>query len=186
MLFIKNVILYDNFQNVVGFAELKNVDGYTAVRARHNFSGEIIVTVNNEIVGDKIDPQLNLEGEVIVCLVQKDGRVIQTVASGIINPAPSQTTKAVSKSLAKAAEVLEVRSPISRMIDAVKHGIDRTEAPKKTAAAREVDEVLRAVCQIDEHKKGMCESCPYRDFFYGDHEITAGLDNQKELCYNEN
>jgi len=36
------------------------------------------------------------------------------------------------------------------------------------APIKEIDEVLRAACQIDDKKRGMCGACPYREFFYGE------------------
>ena len=46
---------------------------------------------------------------------------------------------------------------------------------EKPLAVREIDEALRAVCCIDDKGKGMCESCPYREYFYEftlDHKIN--------------
>ena len=35
-------------------------------------------------------------------------------------------------------------------------------------AIKEIDEILRKVCVIDENGKGQCEGCPYREYFFGD------------------
>jgi len=38
---------------------------------------------------------------------------------------------------------------------------------------KEIDEILRAVCSVDEKKRGVCASCPYRDYFYGGEEVVG-------------
>jgi hypothetical protein len=35
-------------------------------------------------------------------------------------------------------------------------------------AIKEIDEILRKVCIIGENGKGQCESCPYREHFFGE------------------
>ena len=46
----------------------------------------------------------------------------------------------------------------------------------KTRAAREIDDVLRTVCMVDDEGKGVCSACPYREFFFGE-DVGVGEDN---------
>jgi len=176
MIFIKNVILYDHYQNVVGFVELKNVEGRTRVKIKHNVqtkTDNIIATVNNNIVGDEITPPINLEDEIVVCLIQKDNSKVTTLASGILNPRAT-VLPAVGAQMQIEAEphalnsITEQISPLRAILDATENTpIDRTVIAKPTAK-HEIDEILRAVCTIGGDKKGVCVTCPYRDYFFGE------------------
>lgn len=166
MVIIKNVILYDTYQNVVGFCELKNVDGQTRVKVKHNLNGvELLTTINGAVAGDTVFPEINLEREVMVCLLQKNGNAVSTYASGIINPKPP-TANLPSKPFSKSIAALPPLQAI--LADTAEKPIKRNTAVKTADTIREIDEVLRAVCTIDERKKGACQTCPYRDFFYGE------------------
>ena len=163
---IKNVILYDQYAQVVGFVELKNHAELTEVKVKHNLDvGTLMVTIvagdkhNFEMVGKtfsyNITQAVNLDGEVFVTLGD--------VASGVINPKTGGVPcEPLEKPQGKAVGALK-----SILEDTNKAGIVRDGA-LVTNAAREIDEVLRAVCSINAQGKGMCEQCPYREFFYGE------------------
>ena len=165
-------MLYNPASNVVGFVELKNEVDTTAVKIKHSLADpDTMLTLNGEVVGPIIAPALDLDAEIVACIVKREGKELATLASGIINPIIMQkrefdngvTSRVVSKSLSNLP-------PIKAMLrDTAKTPIERNIA--KSAAAREIDNILRAVCKIDDAGKGMCECCPYRDFFFGDRVI---------------
>ena len=172
LLNIKSVILYDNYQNVVGFVEFKNLEANSSIKVKHNLDvKELILSINagteNHVfnMSDKnfaagINREINLDQEVAVVLLQKEANNLTTVASGIINPSQNPPEHVHDGLIAVGA----LKSILN---DTAKSPIDRHPS-HKTKAAREVDEILRAVCSIDNRGKGMCESCPYREFFYGE------------------
>jgi hypothetical protein len=200
---IKNVILYDNWGHVVGFVELKNAGTVTEIRAKHNLTEEgLITSVNGAVVEFAPDavsgqiarvPALSLSAEITICIMSKSGKNLSTLAGGIINPNPAAipaetpaeipTLDAAPTPPAEpiAADCLSVKSnPLSEILaDTAESPISRATPKFVSNAAREIDEVLRAVCQIDETKKGICESCPYRDYFFGEGAITANLSAPK-------
>ena len=52
------------------------------------------------------------------------------------------------------------------------------------SAVREVDEVLRAVCAVEDPEKGPCCRCPYRDYFFerkGESKKTIACDASRSL-----
>ena len=180
MLVIKNVILYDPYQNVVGFCELKNLDDRTSVKLKHNLapSPDTIVTINGEAVrGDSIE-SIDLEDEIMVCIIQKTGNTVATLASGIINPRPiDMPPSPLSKTFASLPPLKSILAETS--ITSIDRGGDHKPC-HKTIAAREIDQVLRAVCQIDDNNQGVCKTCPYREFFFGDTVYDQPLVNAIE------
>ena len=147
---IKNVILYDSLQNVSGFAELKIRADRTNIKVRHNISEDgLLLSVVAEgessfvfaLAGAQslleLNARINPEREIFICVIKRDGGELNTLASGILN----QTSR-------KDAEIIRIAEPI------------------KPVEVNEVDAVLRKVCTIDEHGKGQCETCPYREYFY--------------------
>ena len=173
-LVIKNIILYDNYQQVMGFVELKNLGSITEIKIKHNLDDkDLILTVATSKdshtfnVGDKhsfmsIKREINLDEQVAISLIQKNENEFITIATGIINEMRDIMMKAD----------LSIEPP--RVVGALKSILEETAVtpiernPHRTMASREIDEVLRAVCTIDDKGKGICENCPYRDFFYED------------------
>jgi len=190
MISIKNVILYDHYQHVVGFVELKNIDQETLVKIKHNLDVTdliLSITVRAENfafkMGEKnfstsIKKQLDIDAEVVVAIMQKAEDDITTLASGIINPAgPFKMGQAKDgrMPLADPPEDLQAVGALKSILqDTQDTRIDRqNQTAPKTKAAREIDEVLRAVCTINDQGKGMCETCPYRDHFFGESNVLT-------------
>ena len=192
MISVKNVILYDPYQHVSGFAELKTGRGGTHIKVKHNLSdrdllvsviygGESHVLTMTDRVGDfQINPVLDLTREVMVCLMRREGNTVLNLATGVIN---------LSANKSSLATIIEetAQTPINRETAAgiVIARCSRSECEAKqppgknapdfnTTAAREVDELLRKVCSLDAEGKGQCEKCPYREFFYGETYIVGG------------
>jgi hypothetical protein len=162
---VKNVILYNPYGTVVGFCELRNQNGATAVTVKHNLNEpDLITTINNEICGTEIRPALDLSAEVMACIVKKTNAILETVASGIINPREVPV-------LAGVASHTAAQSTLKKIINETRESsIDRQNAVGVDTAnpVKEIDEVLRAVCMLDGNGKGLCQLCPYREFFYGE------------------
>jgi len=192
---IKNVILYDHYQHVVGFVELKNIDAVTHIKVKHNLQeSDVIVSVQNgarppfykggiDVTGGfSVSPPADLDDEVVICLVQKNGNTVTTLASGIINPNIVHEKPTLDACLPKGvacdsgvgyspqpfSKSMANLPSIKSILKDTETPIDRTGAVKKTAAAREIDDILRAVCMVDSKGKGICQTCPYREFFFGE------------------
>ena len=169
MIIIKNVILYDPYGHVVGFVEFKNAVGGTAVKLRNNLAdihfdlsiNEHIFNVEKRDFITEINPPIQLDNEIRISITQQNGNTTTTLAHGIINENQRPFSKALSK-----------LPPLKSILQDTCGGIDRTEhseiQPTATAAVHEIDEVLRAVCRVNDQGKGMCETCPYRGAFYGE------------------
>jgi hypothetical protein len=136
-LITKNIILYDEFGGVSGFAEFKIRANKTDIKVRHNLgvdASQFSVVTNGELANVfkifgassnfELHDRVDFEKEIFVCV--KGGEA--TLASGVINQG-----------------VVERREVV----------------------VKEVDEVLRKACVIDEEGRGQCESCPYREYFFG-------------------
>jgi MoaA/NifB/PqqE/SkfB family radical SAM enzyme len=172
VIIIKNVILYDPYGHVVGFVEFKNANGVTHMKVKHNLSAiRLTMAVNDDKYNMTVKDftaeskvPIDLDSEIRVEITEKNGNTVATLASGVIN---EEQAKPISRSL-------NTLPPIAAILNHTEEGIIRpapifpVEETSQTSAIREVDEVLRAVCQIDEKGKGMCESCPYREFFFGE------------------
>jgi len=173
---IKNVILYDGYQHVVGFVELKNIANLTEVKVKHSLDVvELILSIsadgkshNLKMSGknftSSIKQEIDLTDEVTATILQQDGGNVITLASGVINPrCPYDNISPIAQS----GGVPAMGALKSILNDTAKSSIDR-QVGFRTHAAREIDEVLRAICTVDDKGKGICESCPYREFFYGE------------------
>jgi hypothetical protein len=173
---IKNVILYDNWQHVVGFVELKTEGAETHVRAKHSIGADdLAMVINGQTVAGDTTAAIDLDAEVEVALVQKTGASMETVASGTLGlplhgaatRVPCLGSSGVKPGQSEAAREAPALDRI--LAETAKNPIERNGVSAlKTRAAKEIDEVLRAVCQIDDNEKGICHSCPYREFFYGE------------------
>jgi len=217
VLVIKNIILYDQWQHVSGFVELRTAHDGTTVKVKHNLvqkelmlsltaGGEShVFALSKRSDSFQLPGTIDLAREVVACVIHKDNEKVNTLASGAINLAggaanhptacgdsPLQGGELVSGSyqeqaLGKSRQlspllggvapqsgdgvVLEVTPPLTAILDDTELlPISRKTSDEKykTSAAREVDEVLRAVCTIDDQGKGICEICPYREFFFGE------------------
>jgi len=145
----KNIILYDEFGSVSGFAEFKIRSNKTDIKVRHNLGGDTLqlsVIANGgtakvfRITGAssnfELRERVETEKEIFVLLKKGDG----TAASGVIN-----------------------QGQIDRQIE-----IPEVAETNPVDAVQELDEVLRKVCIIDEDGRGQCETCPYREHFFGE------------------
>ena len=171
---IKNVILYDSWQHVCGFVEFKTSAGKTLVKIRHNLSDSLIMTiaakqnhtfnVTNTSQSFEISGEMDLNSFVKVCLMQRDGQTSTVLANGAIN-----VLKEVNESVP--AEIS--KSSLRTVIDETEHlPLSRKTAQSdnqyENRAAREIDELLRQVCSISSDGRGNCDTCPYRDHFFGE------------------
>jgi hypothetical protein len=131
----------------------------------------------------RIDPAC----EIVVCIIGKKGASLATVASGAVNEgiggksadrgprtAGDEELKAKNERRVTAdmPDITFPPPPTNTALDAAGDTQEKAE-PVKSAEAREVDAVLRAVCEIDEGGRGVCETCPYRDYFF---EFTLDRD----------
>ena len=183
--FIKNIILYDTWQNVSGFVELKNTGGRTQVKLRHSLSEKELVLSLVEEGGQSYMFQANgtngifeikgafdLSRELVACLCAREGNKVTTLASGIVNPRrkdaglkPDTKFQNVQPSDESIAAVIEETAFVP---------IRREEGSTAARVAVEIDELLRKVCTVDDAGRGQCETCPYRDYFY---EFTLNRGN---------
>jgi hypothetical protein len=159
---IKNVILYDPYSSVVGFVEFKTFGTSTEIRAKHNIEGDLILSVNDLAFNMRgpdfitsIRTPIDFDAEVIVVVAKKEGNDITTLASGSIN-------------LGKTSALAVTKGGLADILKDTEQPIERTAPQRQTGAAREIDEILRAVCSVDVNGKGICESCPYREHFFGE------------------
>lgn len=165
---LKNIILYDNIQNVSGFAEFKIRADQTNIKVRHNLECKHELLLSMVADGEKsyvftlIGPQtllelksrINPEREIFICIMKRENTELQTLASGIIN----QDRKNLKTRAVAAKEIRrEIEQPIS---------ISTQRPIEQLSSIKEIDDVLRKVCIIDDEGKGQCETCPYRDHFY--------------------
>jgi len=249
---IKNVILYDQSQNVGGFVELRTGSGVTAVKLRHNLGEQslllsVVGGLSNHVFEVtsrdqkfEVANEINLNGEVVVVLAKKDGSKVETVASGAINlthPASflgtpltegntnsyfRKSDKQIAKKtsgqfpsdtegwrdevatgcveLGKSSDGIVAgvvkpmpkqkppspavtppsikgesggRGGLSAILDETeKQPISRKSALRErafqTEAAREIDDLLRNVCSVNDAEHGICDKCPYREYFFGE------------------
>ena len=176
MVIIKNVILYDRYQHVVGFAELKNLDGATQFKVKHNLADAdltLVIKAGDEDFSFKMNKKnfegtlsgaIDLDGEIIVNLTQKDGDTVTVFASGSLNV----SKKPFSKALSTLPPLKSILTDTEKGINRQKAADKEIEKPAASRAAREIDEILRAICSVDDKGKGICETCPYRDYFFGE------------------
>jgi len=163
VLTIKNVILYDPYASVVGFVELKNYGGgKTKIRVKDNLAdADLTLTINGQIYNMTDQGDIDLEKEIRVSITQRNGNTTTTIASGELN-----INQPFSKSLATLPPLKAILQDINtQSID--RTSVDKVEG-KSNSAVREIDEILRAVCTVDDKGKGICEMCPYREFFFGE------------------
>ena len=153
---VKNVILYDEFGSVSGFVEFKIRRDRTDIKVRQNLNEKglaLSVIANGEAVGtfeingaqSSFELRRSIDAEKEIFVYLKRGE--ETIASGVINQGQIDRRIEVS-------EVIKT-SPVE--------------------VVKELDEILRKVCIIDENGGGQCESCPYRDYFFGEGLVSAGL-----------
>jgi len=184
VLLIKNVILYDIYGHVVGFVEVKNSGTSCRIRVKHNIVEDSLTL---DVNGQKLSlPDAIFEADVAYIDITKPITITITqefsgssivMASGSVNneeiPEPELDPQLP---LAEQAPLIAVSSlsklpPIKTLLEDTKHSIDRSvapiEKPGAIEAVREVNEALRAICKVDEHGNGICNECPYREFFFG-------------------
>jgi len=152
---------------------------------------------NNQTLA--IPEVIDLSREVVTCVMSKEGNKVSTLASGAINLINNEQRTmnnedriSATKNVGFAQEEILSDSPLEKRGGAalaVTGCADTVPTPLgvvlaetehapirrkyKTEAAREIDEMLRAVCTVDDKGKGMCEICPYREHFFGEN-INVG------------
>ena len=201
---IKNIILYDPYQHVSGFVELRTDSRYesvhsdggaiktggTAVKLRHNLSvddlllsvfagGEShVLNIHEQNQTLHIPETVDFSKEIVVCVMKKEGSKVSTLASGAINLSEKSELRCADSSVSLPEPSV---SPLSIVLDDTGHLpisrklADGNSKKYQTDAAREIDELLRAVCTVDENGKGICETCPYREHFFGENiDLTSG------------
>jgi len=144
----KNIILYDEFGGVSGFAEFKIRSNKTDIKVRHNLNEAVLqlsVMANGEgakvfnitSVSSSFELRDHVDAEKEIFVVLRKGE--EVLASGVIN-----------------------QGQIDRRLEV-------TELAHENAVAvvKQLDEALRKVCIIDEDGQGQCSHCPYREHFFG-------------------
>ena len=172
---MKNIILYDSLQRVQGFVELRRTDSVT-IQVRHNFTSPNLILAltcggrthtlpieNDEhvaILPMQIDPSRD---EVLASIILREGGNLDILASGIINIGKKRVEPVVVEKMAPPPAPLPEK-PASRFTS--RH----TDSPcqHQTNAAREVDELLKQMCNYDEDGIEACVGCEYRKHFYFD------------------
>jgi hypothetical protein len=168
---IKNVILYDPYGHVVGFVELKNAGAGTYIKVKHNLAGiRLTLSINDDThdmnikdFATETSTPIDLDAQVKVSITERVGNTTTTLAYGSINE-----DEAKQITVPSTGALNEILQETEQGIIRPEPTIAIEEPPVKTSAVREIDEALRAICMIDEKGKGVCEMCPYRDFFYGE------------------
>ena len=194
-LVIKNIILYDPWQQVSGFVELKTGNsGKTQVKVRHNLydkdlllsivaGGESqVFTLPERTSTHEISAAIDMTKEVVACLMQKDGNKVSTLASGAINLMSNEklimnNVGIIDNIVPEGRGGLEVILADTEILPISRKVMDDTPKTYQTEAAHEIDELLRAVCTVDDQGRGICETCPYREHFFGE----PIFDNTKEI-----
>jgi len=168
---VKNIILYDMFGSVVGFAEFKIRRDRADVKCRHNLNEKnltLSVVANGEAARNfeisgvqslfEIRGRIDAEKEIFV-YINKGG---ETLASGVVNEAR------VCHSEERSDEESQVRTDKSASTRDSSTSLGMTSgAQDDMQAIKELDEAIRKLCIIDENGKGQCETCPYREHFFG-------------------
>lgn len=178
---IKNIILYDAFGNVSGFAEFKIRGDRTNIRVRYNDGdSEVLlfsIVANGaparvfEISGVQSFCEfrefIDAEKEIFICISRREGSEIKTLASGVVNQAKLDKQKQAVSEIS-GNEIITDNEITDNTAEAA-----QVSAPKQPdqvsdlVAVRELDEALRKICIIDENGRGQCENCPYREHFFG-------------------
>lgn len=140
----KNIILYDELGGVSGFAEFRIREDRTDIKIRHNFGVADVL---------RLSVMMNCETKIFK---MKEGQSLFEVSGSI------DTEKEIFVCLYNGEELLA-----SGIIN---QGVrDSLVVPARNdEMVKELDEVFRKVCVIDENGKGQCESCPYREHFFGE------------------
>ncbi|MCL2851259.1 MAG: hypothetical protein FWE01_02760 [Firmicutes bacterium] len=185
---IANIILYDKTSEVMGFVELQSDNGQTIASIQHNISGnglifslsykdqthafslskgpKIVFTINQE---------LDLGQEIFAFITRKEKDKLSAVASGVMNIAeklvksetitlPTEEPVQIPQPEPQEQEFDHVPEPIH---DAPQGKIEsELKSVEVLNRAKEVDQVLRAVCSFEEGGLNACKACPYREHFF--------------------
>lgn len=163
---LKNIILYDEFGGVSGFAEFRIRRGQTEIKVRHNLTGKGLsfgIIANGETAGNfeltgsqlllEHRGRIDAEMEIFCVITAHEGNEVKTLASGVVNETKLSPRESEPEAKTeKREEIAEVAT--------------ETGLAERYEAVQELDEVLRKMCVIDEHGRGQCESCPYREHFF--------------------
>jgi|GEM_PF-2263316 len=145
--------MYDRGGAVMGYVRLRTEHERIAMTIGHNFDGGGLLLsfdyggINKLFDLDNksefwFDDNIDLEGEVFASIMRRRDSDIELLCSGIINSNGELKTG-------------EQKTP------------EPTPPPMiQTAAAREVDQLLRKLCNYDTDGLNACTQCPYRDSFY--------------------
>ena len=145
---IKNIILYDAHQSVSGFVEVKIWGDRTKIKVRHDFTGERDLLLSVVADGDKTYV-FNITG----------------TQSFFEIPARLNPDREIFVSIIKRGQTN------SNELHTMASGIINQD--RKSLPIAEVDQILREVCDVEDGEKGICETCPYRDYFFGSKEIVV-------------
>lgn len=166
---IKNIILYDEHGNVSGFAEFKIRGHATNIKVRYNDGGgaalQFSIVANGEAAKTfrmtgvqslfEMRGRIDAELEIFVSVSRCENGEMKTLASGVINENRINAEEHLSGTAAE----------VHPEVPAVNH-----------EALEELDEAIRKICVIDENGKGQCETCPYREHFFGASSAEDGDD----------
>jgi hypothetical protein len=163
---VKNIVLYEPLGGVAGYCELRSEKDKTHIKLKQNFNADglllsvtadgqtEIIKISGEITECDIGRKINSEREVFVCIIQLKGGKPQTAASGVIN---LNKLKAVFPQQANGTENL------NKLKD---------DKNVKSKAVKEIDKALKSACEIGGCGNGECHKCPYREYFFGETDIS--------------
>jgi len=145
-LITKNIILYDGRGGVSGFAEFKIRSHKADIKVRHNLGPDLM--------------QFSVLANGGAAMVFK---IAGTVASFELFDR-IDAEKEIFVLLGRDGETLASGVVNQGLVDR------QVEVSEKVTVepVKELDEILRKVCVIDENGQGQCETCPYREHFFGE------------------
>jgi len=155
-LVIKDIVLVDKSDTVMGFVQIRVEETKTIIKIGHNYQEKNIMLSLSTHCGTNafslsgnqdefiLSEQIDASREIFAVLIKRDGHDILSLASGIVN----------MEGTAKPVYTLS----------------DSNNYSPPPSSAIEIDDLLRSVCADNVHNIHNCKDCPYRKDFF---EITG-------------
>lgn len=168
-LVIKNIVLKDRSDTVMGYVELRVENGKTNVRVGHNYSDVNIMLSVSSYSGTNAFPlfeneeefilneEINTEREIFAILLKRENGEIMSLASGVVNMEQDKEKIIANDKL--------WNSEAEQIILHKKEEKDEGSIPPPHIA-KEIDDLLRSVCAENVHDIHNCKDCPYRQQFF--------------------
>lgn len=136
--YIKNIILYDALGSVAGFIEIRPLENKTHLRVKQSLNQRGLLL---SLVIDGINKVLQLTGPVSEFVLQGQINLDYEVFACIVRQVGNEMVSLAS-------------------------GAINLNKLKSRNAIQEINTVIKNICSVDEHGKGQCDQCPYRDYFF--------------------